>query len=320
MIFRYVLCSTLGFLCCHLQANAATITLNNGDRISGEIEHISNDFIALKTQFGSLEIPKSTIQLVDGDQDAAAEMVKAVAPPQSSPTPETPVAAIEPSAGKDSRDYEWTGRIALGGNLEDGNTHKKALTFDSETQARNEKNRFILGGDVNWASDEGEETENDQELYGEYDRFQNEKWFIGGRTRFTIDKIAALDLRQRYGLVTGYQFYEEERINLKAQVGSEYIREEFTNSGTEDDIAGTWGFDYDQKLFDNAIKIFHNHDLSVPLDDTDGFLFISETGIRVPIGEYLTGTAQVEFDWDNQPAQNVREDDTTYSFTIGYEW
>jgi len=38
------------------------------------------------------------------------------------------------------------------------------------------------------------------------------------------------------------------------------------------------------------------------------------------VGTFLTGTAQVDFDWDNAPAENVREQDVTYKLKLGYEW
>lgn len=233
---------------------------------------------------------------------------------------------IEPAAGEteevvqDPSAYKWTGRINFGASLDDGNNNKKAVTGDAEVKARNKKNRWIMGGDANYAEDEGVETENDQSVYGEYNRFLNEKWFVGARTEFEIDKIALLDLRSQAGIFVGRQFYEQDDLNLRTRLGFDYIHEDFSNGDTEEDIAAAWAFDYDQTFFEKALTLFHNHELDVPVSDTSAFLFDSKTGVRVPVGRFLTGTAQVDFDWDNAPAEGVREEDVTYSLKLGYEW
>ena len=222
------------------------------------------------------------------------------------------------SGGED--DFKWSGRVNFGGQIDDGNTKNKAVTFDANIKARDNDNRFNFGGQANWEEEEGEETENDQMVFASYDRFLTDKYFIGGRLQFERDKFEDLDLRSRIRLHNGYQFFERDDLNLQIKAGGEYIHEKFSDDSTESDIAASWGLDYDQKFYENAFQIFHNHGLSVPVSDTDAFLFDSESGIRVPVGKHLTGTAQVDFDWDNAPAPGVREDDTSYSLKLGYEW
>jgi len=215
---------------------------------------------------------------------------------------------------------DWSGRANIGGFVTDGNTNKKALVVDGLAKARDEKNRYTAGAEVRYAEDEGVETEDEYMIYGEYDRFLTNKWFAGGRASFEADDIANLDRRIKVGPYMGYQFYESEPLNLSSRIGLDFINEEFENGSTEDDIAASWGVDYDQKFFDDAVQAFYKHDLSFPLDDTEGFLFDSEAGVRFPLAKVLTGTAQIDFDWDNDPAPGIKEDDTKYSLKLGYEF
>ncbi|MCD8571641.1 MAG: DUF481 domain-containing protein [Alphaproteobacteria bacterium] len=179
---------------------------------------------------------------------------------------------------------------------------KKAIAFDAEVKARVKKNRFTFTSDMNWASDEGEETENDRSISGEYDRFLTDKWFIGGRQSFKTDKIARLDIRSKSGLFGGYQFFEQDDLNLQAKLGPDYIHEKFENGDREDNIAAAWALDYDQKFFDGKLQLFHNHDLAVPMGEADAFLFESASGVRVPLGYGVVGSGEIQFDWDNAPA------------------
>jgi len=216
--------------------------------------------------------------------------------------------------------YDWSGRINLGGFITDGNTNKKALVVDGISKARDEHNRYTVGAEVRYAEDNGVETEDQYMAYAEYDRFLSEKLYVGGRTSYESDDIANLDRRVKVGPYLGYQFHESDPLNLSTRVGLDYVSDKFENGDTEDDAALAWGLNYDQKIVDETLQVFYKHDLSVPTKDTEGFLFDSEAGVRFPIAKVLTGTAQVDFDWDNAPAPGVEEGDTKYSLKLGYEF
>lgn len=215
---------------------------------------------------------------------------------------------------------DWSGRVNFGGFLTDGNSQKKAITFDGLVQARDEKNRYKAGGEIRYAEDEGVETEDEYMAYIEYDRFITEKFFAGARASYEVDDIADLDSRIKVGPYVGYQFYESEPLNLSTRFGIDFLADEFENGDSEESAAASWGVDYDQKFFTDAVQIFYKHDVTVPLDDTEGFIYDGQTGVRFPVANVLTGTAQIDFDWDNDPAPGVQEDDTTYSLKIGYEF
>lgn len=215
---------------------------------------------------------------------------------------------------------DWSGRLNASGEVLDGNSNKKSFGLDGLAKARGARNRYTLGAEVDWAEDEGEETENDQMVYFEFDRFMTDKMFTGARIQFESDKIADLDLRTKVGPYVGYQYVESDDLNLGTRLGIDYIHEDFESGDTEEDIAATWGLDYDQRFFDKAIQAFYKHDLSVPFDDTEGFLFESEAGVRFPVANVLTGTFQVDFDWDNEPAVGIEEGDTKYGLKLGYEF
>lgn len=215
---------------------------------------------------------------------------------------------------------DWSGRINAGGEVLDGNSQKKSFGIDGVAKARGDVNRYTVGGDINWAEDNGTETENDLTVYGEFDRFISDKMFTGARVQYETDDIANLDSRIRVGPYVGYQFVESDDHNLSTRLGLDYITEEFSTGDEEEDLAATWGVDYDQRFFNKAVQAFYKHDLSVPLDDTEGFLFESETGVRFPVADILTGTFQIDFDWDNAPAAGAQENDTKYGLKLGYEF
>lgn len=317
-------------------AFADWVMITNGDRISGQITQntaeqvvIQNDIIGemaiSKTKIASVHTgsaPRITARELRTGQplsmtNTQIDQNKATA---AAPT-EIKEAAAKTSDEKKESVFKWSGRVSAGGNVQDGNSRSKSLTADADVKARDKNNRFSLGGDVNWAQDKGKKTDNDQQIYANYDRFITEKWFLGGRQSLEKDEFEQLDLRSQTGLFAGYQFYEQDDLNLQVKAGPDYIYEDFENGDSEEDIALSWALDYDQKLLkDKNLQIFHKHEISTPFADTGAVLFESETGARVPIGEKLDATAQIDFDWDNKPTNGIREDDTTYSLKLGYGW
>jgi len=229
-------------------------------------------------------------------------------------------AFADENKSEEAKALDWSGRVNFGGFVTDGNSQKKAVSFDGLTQARDEKNRYKIGGEIRYAEDEGEETEDEYMAYVEYDRFITEKFFAGARASYESDDIADLDSRIKVGPYVGYQYYESEELNLSTRLGIDFLADEFENGDSEESAAASWGVNYDQKFLSDAIQIFYKHDLTVPLDDTEGFLYDGETGVRFPVANVLTGTAQIDFDWDNDPAPGIQEDDTTYSLKLGYEF
>lgn len=316
-------------------AMADWVMLQNGDRLSGTISAQTANNVTINTDvLGNITIPKARVASIhqgNAPRVLARELRTgeplSVAPttPQSIAAPENVAPNAQPAeitktTEKQDDKYKWSGRVSAGGKLEDGNSNSKAITLDADVKARDKKNRFAFGGEANWAEEEGEKTDNDQQIYGNYDRFITEKWFVGGRQSFEKDEFEELDLRSQTGLFAGYQFYEQDDLNLQVKAGPEYIYEEFENGDSESDLAASWALDYDQKLFEETVQVFHKHEVAAPFGDVSAFLLESESGIRMPVGKILDASLQIDFDWDNDPTEGVKENDTTYGLKLGYGW
>ena len=220
----------------------------------------------------------------------------------------------------------WSGRANLGASLQTGNTEQDAINADASAKAKwldsNEdtKHRASIKAEINRETEDDEKTEDNRSLDLAYDYFFNEKWFMNNTLGFEQDDIEELDLRTTVGIGLGHQVYERDDLNLQYVLGPSYLREEFENGDSEDSLAARWAFDYDQKFWDEFLQAFHEHELLVPVDATDAFLIETKTGLRMPLKKGFLVTGEVDFDWDNDPAPGVQEDDTTYSVKIGYEW
>lgn len=315
-------------------ALADQLYIKNGDRLTGKVmSMIQGDPLVFQAPYGTeIKVAWEHVSAIHDDMGRPISFAVTQCEPleelaqnvefklEQATAKETPIETPSVEKPQDPTAYKWSGRVNAGGNLQDGNNQKKSVSIDGKMQARNDDNRFIVTADANWAQDEGVETENDRQFAFEYDRFVTKQWFIGSRLNLKTDEQAKLDLRSKLGAFTGYQFFESDDLNLLAKLGLDYIKTDYETGKSESDMALNWALDYDQRFYEASFQLFHDHELSVPADETDAFVFESKSGLRVPVGKHLTGTAAVDFDWDNKPAAKVREQDTTYSVKLGYEW
>lgn len=299
---------------------AGYVALNNGDRISGKIVNTGNPLglMIINKYTGQIVIPWDDVADYSGKNETAPQNTEIKT--ASLVTAESVASDIVPSEDIEDTGYEWSGRVNVGANLLDGNNNVKEVNADTEWTAEYDVNRFIFGGEVNWSESEGEQVENDQLAFGEYNRFFTEKWFAGTGLRLRRDPIQELDLRSTLRVFSGYQFYDQDDLSLSVRPGLSYIRESFANSPDQNDLGLSFGLDYEQKFFEQALTLYHNNELNVPFATTDAFLFESDTGLRVPIADQFTGSLQLDFDWDNAPAEGVREEDIAWRAKLGYEW
>lgn len=284
------------------------ITLKNGDRVTALILKHNEDHIVLRMTAGpEMVLEKNKIlSILPVDEHVSKK------------NPQIQTKAQETDSK--GNELKYSGRVSLGGKLQTGNSETESLVIDSVLKARDQKNRYKAEFDFNRSEEDGTVTNDTIQLGLNYDRFLNEKWFVGGVLDFEQDDVAKLDLRTRAGVKTGYQFFEEETLNLILSAGTQFIRENFANDSTQNDLAFSQGVDYEQKFFKKALTLFYEHDFLVPYGDTSAFIYEGETGLRVPLVKQFVTTAGVDIDWDNDPADGVKEEDVTYSLKIGYEF
>lgn len=288
------------------------IDMANGDRLSGHVVTEDEKYLVISNDYGMMKLPKA-LMTARSDSSIAQEL-----------------AVIEPAVGQVvERDEDgkiivlganWSGGINLGGALESGNADKKTVEADGDIEGRWSRHRYGLAADFLWEQDEGEISEREFTLANRYDYFYSEKWFLNATARFEQNEPEKLQLRQVYGAGLGYQAFDRDDLKLKVSFGPSYLKEEFTDETQDDSSAWNWDLAYEQDFWDGAFGTFHEHQVLVSSDNKDDFLLESESGITLPIRGGIVLSGVVEFDWDNEPVDGEREEDTTYSLKVGYEF
>lgn len=239
---------------------------------------------------------------------------------QAAPAPQPIEAAAPPTPEGGLWGAKWSGNANLGLTLKSGNTDSEAFDVDSKAQADWGKHRAELILDYAREKENDVKTVDEKSLEALYDYFFAEKWFADFNAKFDNDDIAELDLRTTLGVGLGHQLYDRDDLSIKFVLGPNYLKEEYARGSNDSSMAYRWKFDYEQKFWDDLIRLFHDHDLLVPSDATDEYIFKTETGIRVPLKKSLIASLQVDHDIDKDAPIGTSQNDTKYALKLGYEW
>jgi putative salt-induced outer membrane protein YdiY len=299
--------------------------LKNGDRLSGEITSYNKNIVIIETGFGTLNVDSNNIGGVASPNydlnDFQFNEELSVTKTTAAPTPAIAEANEEETIKAGPLGAIWNGEVNFGGELETGNGDQEAITIDGEIIANwNDIHRVTASADYEWEQESGDKVTDELELASIYDYFFAERWFLNNRVSYEQDAIEDLDYRIIATTGLGYQIFDTDTRQLEVTFGPGYEREEYNGQDAEDSATANWALNYDQNVYAKLLDFYHNHTLNSPLDDFSSYLFESETGIKIPFGSGLTAGAEVEFDWNNDPATGEQEDDTTYALTLGYAW
>jgi len=245
-----VLLSTLG-----AQANADTVFMENGDRITGTITNLQDGSLSIETEYaGALTLPVEAIAsfktsapanvklegsapeqrqlravretqaaaLIESGEAVAIESIERIAPD---------MAALRESEGSQNGEVpgvSWSGSVEASATLRWGNTQQLNSTLIAEAERDADWQVITLRARAEYG--EAQNEINNRRYLGEArwqvypkDRFY---WYLLGGAEH--DGARALDLRLHSAIGVGYDFYKRERRTLSADVGIEYAYEEWS--------------------------------------------------------------------------------------------
>jgi len=306
-------------------ARADTLTLRNGDHLSGKVLHKSGDTLTFETTYaGKLKIRWSEIQSVTTDAPVKfmlkgeSSVHSAVLAPGSVELDQ--VAYLNPLPEESGRGVTYKGRVALAASATRGNSSASSLHGEAAFHARAKRHRYGLRAQVDHAKDTGQTVTSNWRLSGNYDYFLDPKRFVYGRGFVTRDRFRDINLRTSAGAGYGWQIYDSDRTRLAIRTGVDVVSTRHNDDSRDTYPAFGWGLHYSHKLWARKVEVFHNQEGFWDLRHTDNVTLHASTGLRVPLESGMTASAQVNVDWERRPPAGVKPTDTTWLLGLGYEW
>ncbi len=211
-------------------------------------------------------------------------------------------------------------RASLGAMVTKGNTDTERYNATIDFRNRTERNRYTAGLELNRGKTEGEEDVHNSRVFARYDRFLRGPWYWDVHTSALQDKERDLRYRAIVGTGAGYQFFDHQALQLSVELGPSYVRQRRYDEDQESETTTRWALDYRQTLNDGLVQLFHNHEVVVPTDESDGWFASARSGIRVPLRRNLSASLQLNYDYDNDPPPETKRYDSVTLLNLAYEW
>ncbi len=341
-------------------AHADRLVLKNGDVLTGKVLHKAGDTLTFTTPYaGVLKVQWASVMSVETDRPvrvmlddgshyeagivAAAEGVAGLDVAQNAPAvavndderngSQAPTGAtavterdlrevlyINPTPEESGRGYRLTGRANLAFSDASGNTDSEQLQGSAEMVMRAKLYRYTLGGEATRASDDGDVSASSARFYTSYDWFFRPKMFVYAKGSLERDRFKDIDLRSVIGGGYGYQWIETEATRLSLRGGPDFVDIDHYHAENEQFVAFGWNADFSHRLTLLPMEFFHVQDGYRGFNDEGAVVLKTRTGLRVPLSHGFTATAQINLDWESDPAPGREETDRTMLLGLGYEF
>jgi putative salt-induced outer membrane protein YdiY len=239
-------------------------------------------------------------------------------------------AILAVTAGVPKERNFWSGEVSGGANYQSGNTDKKTYNARATVQRRTVEQRIIGDYIGNYDETEGEETENNHRVTGDWDRFVTDRLYWSPIVaEYFKDKFQNIDHRITLGPAIGYQIIDTSKTSWRASVGPAYTKTWFEEvppgeSDSEDSPAFLAKTRFDHELTDD-IDLWFDYRALFSKKDTGKYTHRMETGIAYEIIGDLDVRVTWVWDYIAEPSEDENgrkpdESDTQLLFGVGYSF
>jgi putative salt-induced outer membrane protein YdiY len=316
------------------------VVMTNGDRLTGRILETNQHSVLLQTAYaGTIVIERGQVQSLHRDpahgRTKAAEIphtdrgafTEASMPNDreriaSRPAEESflPARAESSQPSPFTRGSKLSGRVNFSLSDEKGNTDKDEIDFDYQVEYRRGWHRLRSLGALEFDTNDTEKTTDKWATFNQYSRLLPSRWY--GAVWFALkhDRFADLRLRTLGGPALGYLAFESNALNLAVQIGPALLGDDFYGQPDHDSTGAAWLLRYDQLVGQGRPQPYHRQFGYVALNGEDKRLWQSWTGLRMPLAGGFTGSVELEYDYDSDPAVEAKTTDRTLRLKLGYQW
>ncbi|MGJ3244447.1 MAG: DUF481 domain-containing protein [Opitutales bacterium] len=340
-----------------VSAVPVSVTLANGDRVSGELDTLTPEAVTVATAYAGT-VTLSTDQIVGVRTDAAVHLRfedgsvlqgriltepggtvalrhdEGVRPftfsrirhfwKTDEPDPlkrEQQRAAAEAAEVDAQPERKWDIRLAFDINGRSGNVSESSFRGKSDLRLKGERDDLHLFLAYNFRERNGELQRDEARIGGTYSNFfiDDLGWYV--RTQFEQDRGENLDLRSTTASGLTYRVLKEERHELTTRLGLSYEHEMFADDQSNDDPGVDVGIEH---RYEFRFGITADTDIKfVPnARDFSDYRLLHDTGFEWPIttdNRYILRFG-LNNDFKSRPDGDNRSLDTRYYSQLILQW
>lgn len=321
-------------------ANADEVLMRNGDRLTGEVVRHDAGKLRFKTTYaGTLDIDwgevsevileepstvllqnGSTVEVLEYSRQGDQFTLQSGMDERSLSIAASDVKVIEPDPWELGHGHQFTGQVNISVENESGNSEKDEFDLDFEFHNRWRENHLLSYGELEYDTTRGVKSSENWSWFNNLDHSFSGNWYYAGAVMFKHDRFADLKRRFLIGPGLGHRLFDSDILNLRAELGLYYLKDNFYEQRDETFWGPAWFIDYDQMVWKRRLQIYHRQMGFVAASSNNKFLWRSWTGIRMPLIAGLVGSVEYEIDYDSEPAIEADTTDQTVKLKLGYKW
>ncbi len=323
-------------------ALADRVELDNGDRISGQIVHKGKERLEIRTRYAGVVAVRwrhvvgvtserdVTVQRRSDDALVRGRLIVAEPEALAVDTPDlgivqlplAEVGFLNPRPDESGRGLVYKGRANVAVSSNSGNSDTRRLYGEAAFSGSARSYRYSFSGSGEAQQEDGETNAFNWRLGADYDRFTraDRKRFVYGRASLQHDRFADIRLRSTTGAGYGWQVFEAPEGSLSLRGGVDLVLLHRIDDRDEKYPAAGWGLRYSRALLKDKAEFFHEQEGFVELGAPSNLSVLTKTGLRFPVVDNLSASAQYNLDYEGEPGAGRESYDATLVLGLGYDW
>ena len=213
----------------------------------------------------------------------------------------------------------WKGNVAVGANMQTGNTDRINVSVGADALRKMEKDRYSLNFLFNYSEEDSINTAKSYYGSGKYDYLFTKRIYGYVGVELLKDDFKDLTLRTILGPGVGYQIWDEEKRTLMVEGGVSYFSDNYIVAEDDDWIAGRLAGALMYKLMTSLI--FTDQLIIYPsFKDFGEFNLRNEAAVATPLASGWALKLLNILEYDSDPPTDIKGTDLNWILTLQYSF
>jgi len=317
---------------------ADQVIFKNGDKLTGTIVSMDGGKLVINTAVaGNVTVDMEDVQTFSTDAPIMLKLKDGTVLHEKLTTGAPGTVAIAPGGTIQPQPValeklkqvnpppiKWSGSLTAGAIVTKGNTDSDSFNVGLSLVRRSEIDRINIDGGYFYAKQKDIHTNvttttaDNWFLSTQYSYFVSPKWYVYGDNRIEKNRIANLNLRLTPGVGAGYQWLDRPDLKFNTEAGLAWVYENFSNDGTNQQMAARLAYHFVDKLSDNLVFL-HDTEVFPKFDNSADIFLTTDASLRATLTKTIFSEIKLQFEHDGRPAPGAKKDDTQLMFNVGWQ-
>jgi len=277
---------------------ADTVTLDNGDRLTGTLIDIDESYVVIETEYaGRVVVERDHVAEVETTEPHPALLDDGST--RTEPAGEIPLAEVV-AVDEPPKTFDWFAEVNLGFDGRWGNSDRGSVNAQTSGKLEWTDHKLQLSADAGWERSQGTLTGSDWRASANHLWQLRGPWKLGLFSKFEHDRFQDLTLRNTTATSIAYEWLEGFGWDLTTSLGPGVIYED--DEGQENlDIGYRYNLDLERSLLGKQVRVRHDESFVGSFEDAGTFFGSTETGIKFVVVQPFSIGLNFRFDWNNRP-------------------